>query len=150
MNFVCYAIVLYQKNSYIICSNQRLTIKSSITECSYIAFKVLRNWQNSLWLQTLYNIISNTLWFNETIWRRRNWSTLFTVTGCYLTAPSHCLQQCWIIDSESLWHSPEGIVTGKTEDIYFGYEFENYWFVISPHIPDATTPSLQRTHLHTP
>ena len=32
------------------------------------------------------------------------WPTLFYVMACCLTAPSHYLNQCWVIITEVLWH----------------------------------------------
>ena len=34
---------------------------------------------------------------------------------CCLTAPSHYLNQCWLIISELLWHSPESKVTSSAQ-----------------------------------
>ena len=41
----------------------------------------------------------NSLWPRDAIWRWRSWSTLFQVMACCLTAPSHYLNQCWLIIS---------------------------------------------------
>ena len=44
----------------------------------------------------------NPLWPSDAIW-----STLVQIMACCLTAPSHYLNQCWLITSEEgLWHSP--------------------------------------------
>ena len=56
--------------------------------------------------------ITNFLLFNsmrpsDAIWRHRSGSTLAQVMACCLTAPSHYLNQCWLI-SKVQWHSPEG------------------------------------------
>ena len=42
----------------------------------------------------------NSLWPSDTIWRQRSGSTLAQVMACCLTAPSHYLNQCWLIISE--------------------------------------------------
>ena len=47
----------------------------------------------------------NSLWPNDTIWQHRSGSTLFLVMACCLTAPSHYLNQCWLIISEVQRHS---------------------------------------------
>ena len=39
----------------------------------------------------------NSLWFSDPIRRYRPWSTLAQVMACCLTAPSHYLNQCWLI-----------------------------------------------------
>ena len=47
----------------------------------------------------------NSLWLSDTTWWCRSGSTLAQVMACCLTAPSHYLNQCWLIISEVLWHS---------------------------------------------
>ena len=47
----------------------------------------------------------NSLWPSDAIWRQRSGSTLAQVMACCLTAPSHYLNQCWLIISEVQWHS---------------------------------------------
>ena len=46
----------------------------------------------------------NSLWPSDAIWRQRSGSTLAQVMACCLTAPSHYLNQCWLIISEVQWH----------------------------------------------
>ena len=43
----------------------------------------------------------NSLGPSDTIWRQRYGSTLAQVMACCLTAPSHYLNQCWLIISNS-------------------------------------------------
>ena len=47
----------------------------------------------------------NSLGPSDTIWHWRSWSTLVQVMACCLMAPSHYLNQCWLINSKVLWHS---------------------------------------------
>ena len=47
----------------------------------------------------------NTLWPSDAMWRLRSGATLAQVMTCCLTAPSHHLNQCWLIISEVQWHS---------------------------------------------
>ena len=49
--------------------------------------------------------IFTSLWPSDAIWWQRSWSTLAQVMACCLTAPSHYLNQCWLIISEVQWHS---------------------------------------------
>ena len=42
----------------------------------------------------------NSLWPSDAIWRKRSGSTLAQVMDCCLTAPSHYLNQCWLIISK--------------------------------------------------
>ena len=58
----------------------------------------------------------NSLWPSDAIWRQRSGSTLAQVMACCLTAPSHYLNQCWLIISKVLWHSSEDIITRRFED----------------------------------
>ena len=58
----------------------------------------------------------NSLWPSDAIRRQGTESTLAQVMACCLTAPSHYLNQCWLIISKVLWHSSEGIIMRKFED----------------------------------
>ena len=42
----------------------------------------------------------NSFWLSDTIWRQRSGSTLAQVIPRCLTAPSHYLNQCWLVISE--------------------------------------------------
>ena len=55
--------------------------------------------------QLRYPTPINSLWPSGAIWRQRSGSTLVQVMACCLTAPSHYLNQCWLIISEVSWHS---------------------------------------------
>ena len=50
----------------------------------------------------------DSLWPSDAIWRYRSGSTLAQVIACCLTAPSHYLNQCWLIINKVQWHSSEG------------------------------------------
>ena len=56
----------------------------------------------------------NSLWPSDTIWRHGIGSTLVQVMACCLTAPSHYLNQCWLIISKVQWHSSDGNFTRDT------------------------------------
>ena len=59
----------------------------------------------------------NSMGPSNAIWRCRSWSTHVQVMACCLTAPSHYLNQCWLINSNKvLWHSSEDIVIRRFED----------------------------------
>ena len=47
----------------------------------------------------------NSLWPSDAIWRQRSGSTLAQVMACCLMAPSHYLNQRWLIINEVQWHS---------------------------------------------
>ena len=59
----------------------------------------------------------NSLWPSDAIWRQRPGSTLAQVMACCLTAPSHYLNQCWLIISEVQWHSYWGNFTRDASSI---------------------------------
>ena len=70
---------------------------------------------------SMHSCISSCLWVNslgpsDAIWRWRSWSTLVQVMACCLTAPSHYLNQCWLITSKVLWYSSEDIIIRRFED----------------------------------
>ena len=50
----------------------------------------------------------NLSWPNDTIWRHWSGSTLAQVMACCLTAPSHYLNQCWLVISKIQSHSSDG------------------------------------------
>ena len=58
----------------------------------------------------------NSLWPSDAIWRQRSGSTFAQVMACYLMAPSHYLNQCWLIIGEVPWHSSQGIIIRRCED----------------------------------
>ena len=59
----------------------------------------------------------NSLWPSDAKWRQKSGSTLAQVMSCCLTAPSHYLNQCWLIISKVQWHSSEGNFTRDTSAI---------------------------------
>ena len=68
---------------------------------------------------------ARAMWRSEAMSCYKTWSTLTKVMACCLTAPSHYLNQCWLIIIEVLWHSPHGNFTGNSQDIRPWFEFEN-------------------------
>ena len=73
----------------------------------------------------------NSLRPNEAIWRQRSGSSLAQVMACCLTAPSHYLNQYWLIMNLMLWHPPENNFIGISQNINSTNEFENYNFKIT-------------------
>ena len=76
--------------------------------------------------------IINSLWPSDAIWWQRSGSTLAQVMACCLTAPSHNLNQCWLIISKLQWHSSECNFTRDAPVI-------SHWNHQSP--PPTTLPS---------
>ena len=68
----------------------------------------------------------NSLRPSDAIWRQWSWTTLAQVMACCLTAPSHFLNQCWLIIRGVLWHTSESSFAGIAQGIDSGYEFEKY------------------------
>ena len=66
----------------------------------------------------------NSLRPSDAIWRQWSWTTLVQVMACCLTAPSHYLNQCWLIIRGVLWHTSESSFAGIAQGIDSGYEFE--------------------------
>ena len=73
----------------------------------------------------LYYCTINILWPSNPIWWHGPWSTLAQVMACCLTAPSHYLNQCWLLIIEIRWQSPGG------NFINYLTELENYLSKIS-------------------
>ena len=73
-----------------------------------------------LWAQVLMNLIMcseiNPLWPGDAICQHGTRSTLVQVMACCLTAPSHYLNQCWLIIGEVNWYSSQGIILRRCED----------------------------------
>ena len=63
------------------------------------------------------HVIFNSLWPNDAIWWHRSASTLAQVMACCLIAPSHYLNQCWLIISKIHLHSSDGNFTRDTSVI---------------------------------
>ena len=55
--------------------------------------------RRGIWVNGYHINHLNSLWPTDAIWRHRSGSTLAQVMACCLTAPSHYLNQCWLIIS---------------------------------------------------
>ena len=74
---------------------------------------------------TFYVCNVNSLWPCDAIWRQGTESTLAQVMACCLMAPSHYLNQCWLIISKVLCNSSEGIIMRRSEDTIFRIAFRS-------------------------
>ena len=72
-----------------------------------------------------YTLI-NSLRPSDIIWWQGSRSILAQVMACCLRAPSHYLNQCWLMISEVLWHSPDSNFTENAYKIYRWNELEIY------------------------
>ena len=77
----------------------------------------------------------NSLWPGDAIWWHGTRSTLAQVMACCLTAPSHYLNQCWLIISEVPWHSSMGIILRRCEDTNQWNKIENCSFKMASWSP---------------
>ena len=77
------------------------------------------------------------LWPSDTIWRQRSGSTLAQAMACCLTAPSHYLNQCWLIISKVQWHSSECTSTRDASAISHRNYLENYLLNFCSNLPGA-------------
>ena len=57
-----------------------------------------------------------------------------------LMAPSHYLNQCWLLISQSLWHSPEWNIPASGQAIVLYNEFENYIIIYQGPITYRSIP----------
>ena len=97
----------------------------------------------------LMNKTVNLLGPSDAIWRWRSWSTLVQVMACCLTAPSHYLNQCWLVISKVLWHSSDDIIKRTFKDNNQWSKIENNIFKITLRSPRGQwVNSYPRKHTH--
>ena len=63
------------------------------------------------------SFVTSDSWPSDAIWWHRSRLSLAQVMACCLTAPSHYLDQCWLIINEAHWHLAEGNFTEIVPDI---------------------------------
>ena len=80
----------------------------------------------------------NSLWSRDPIecCYKTRW-VLVQVIACCLKAPSHYLNQNWIIIREGLRHIPESNLTGNSQHSFTCYWFENCHLRLQMHFPFA-------------
>ena len=71
------------------------------------------------------------MWYRDAIWRHRSGPILFHGMACFLTAPSHCLNQYRLLISEVLWHSYLSKLTASSRATLLFNEFANYSFKVT-------------------
>ena len=76
----------------------------------------------------------NSLWPSDTKWQQISRSTLVQVMAWCLTAPSHYLNQCWLIIKCVLQHSRESNFPWNAHNINLQDDFESY-IVKIPAVP---------------
>ena len=87
----------------------------------------------------------NSLWPSDAKWRHSSGSTLVQGMACCMTAPSHYLNQYWLLIGKVQWHSSESHFEVRAQVTILYNEFENY-------IPkdSATAPKAQWVNLRLP
>ena len=92
------------------------------------------------------NVQVNSLWPSDTIWWHRSGLTLVQVMPCCLTAPSHYLNQCWLVIKEVLWHSFQGDVCLNTHNLNSKIVLEIYTFEIMATSPRGQCVKIDSMH----
>ena len=90
-----------------------------------------------------------SLWPGDAMWHHRTGSTLAQVMACCLTAPSHFLNQCWLVINCFLWHCHGSNFIGIMEEICPWNAFENFEFnITSISVRCQLTHWGRMTHIH--
>ena len=71
---------------------------------------------SSKW-EHFHSRVLNSLWPSDAMWWLRSGSTSIQVMACCPAAPSHYLNQCWLIISKAQWHSYKDNCTKDTSVI---------------------------------
>ena len=108
--------------------------------CGWWKFRIASLKLGNGWIISSHALCLGMWFFNssgpsDAIWRWRSWSTLVQVMACCLTAPSHYLNQCWLIISKVLRHSSEDIIIRRFEDTNQYNKIEHYIFKITLRSP---------------
>ena len=102
-------------------------VKKTVLKCDLLAFLQLHFLMAKSPRNLMPNIFQlNSLVPNDVIRWQRSGSTLAQVMACCLTAPSHYLNQCWLIISKIQLHSSDGDFTRDTSVINDWNWHENY------------------------
>ena len=86
---------------------------------------------------TIYGVLSgmlNLLWPSDAIMENWIWVNIGSHNGLLSGAPSHYLNQCWLIISGVMWLSPEISFTVSAQATFLYNEYGNCIFNIAAHI----------------
>ena len=89
--------------------------------------------------------VFNSLWPGDAIWRHGTRSTLAQVIPCCMTAPSHYLNQCWLIIHEVPWHSSGCISIRGSEETNKKNNIENGSFKMASRSPRGQWVNVTHT-----
>ena len=68
---------------------------------------------------TNHRLFNNSLRPSDTMQRDSSESTMAQVMACCLTAPSHYLNQCWLLISDFLWQVHPRVIFGRVPKLLF-------------------------------
>ena len=114
----CYYLLLNRNDSCLLLNKQKKTALGPDLHAKQWHV-ILEQHDSSIILFILPSIswLLNSLWHSEAIRRQETESTLAQVMTCCLTAPSHYLNQCWLIISKVQRHPSESNFTKDTSAI---------------------------------
>ena len=100
----------------------------------------------------VHALIFSPLWPSGTIWWQRIESTLVQVMAWCLMAPSHYLNQCWLLIHEVQRHSPESNFTMRTQVTSLYLSLKITLLKCLPYLPvinglNATERALTEFHI---
>ena len=101
---------MYQWNSF--CWNGALSISAHMIQVCHI-FLFFFVFSASL-IEPIWPFM-DSLWPGDAMWWHGSESALDKVMVCCLTAPSHYLNQCWLIVKGILWHSNNNLTRSAHE-----------------------------------
>ena len=83
------------------------------------------------------DVFFKSLWLSTTICWHIFGSTLAWLMACFLTAPGHNLNQCWLVAKCVLWNSPESNFTRSAHEHTVSMFSEITLLKSLPHLPGA-------------
>ena len=86
---------------------------------------------NDMWLNTTASWEVNPFGPSDAMWWHSSGSMMAHATACCLMAPSHYLNQCWLIISRVQWHSNEDNFIRNTSaiNLKLTWKWLNYIFI---------------------
>ena len=110
--------------------------------------KIIENANITLFSWNEFSVTVNSLWSSDAIWHHETWSRLVQVMAWCLMAPSHYLNEFWLILSKVLHHSREGNFTGNVQYICLWHEFKNYWLRSQTQLPAGSNELISHILWH--
>ena len=83
---------------------------------------------------------------SDVILQQRSWPPLVQVMACCFMAPSHNLNQCWLMTNKAPWHSPKSYFTASDQATALYNKFENHTFKIKATSPRGQWQQQNKTH----